>query len=781
MSKRRWSRRLLALTSMIALMSTLQTTATADENDTVSSAVRTFVTLRVNTTVTGETVAVLDSGDVFLEPSALSQLHVPLASATHRKLYDSDFVSLRSLAKYLSYKVDTQDLILDLTLSPEIFGTRTFNLGQSTPSDITYTRDRSAFLNYSVTQDTSAGANGFAELGATLGTGLIYTSLFDNPTSKFARGLTNLTFDNHETLRSTVFGDVLATSGDLGGSPYIAGVQVGRVFDLNPYFVQFPTLNFSGSMSAPGRADVYVNGVLVRSVPLQPGEFSLQGIAPPTGASNTQVVVTDSLGRSTILGGAAYGVPSLLRQGLTDYQYSAGMIRDNALQAGDRYDGYGYVGRYRVGLTNDLTVGGRIEGSNGLTSGGPTLDFGTRFGAFHAALAASRSNGTGGYAGDLGYNFSSSRLGFGGSAEMESDGYTTTSLTSLLDRPKFTAAVFGNYQLSHTTSLSLNVSRADYRDSGTQSSASSFISFDVGSVAIDVGVESTTGTSSAGLLTNGTSYFVTMLLGTHGRSNTSLTSTTTGTKTVTALQTQQALPTGIGFGYRAQLSSDPSSLFNGDARYNGRYGSYDLTTLMPLQGRPDTTATVAGGIADVDGKIGFSQPLTDSFAVVDIPRQPDVHVYLNGQDMGETDGSGRLVVTHLVPNYANQIRIAERETAFDTEITTPNQSVAPGVRSGTLIEYGVRKVAAFTGKVLVRSGGVDVVPSAGAFSLSSALGDFDSDLGDDGQFYFENLKPGDYQGKVEYAGGTCNFTVTVPPPSGVLSTMGTLVCVRERS
>jgi len=134
-----------------------------------------------------------------------------------------------------------------------------------------------------------------------------------------------------------------------------------------------------------------------------------------------------------------------------------------------------------------------------------------------------------------------------------------------------------------------------------------------------------------------------------------------------------------------------------------------------------------------------------------------------------------------VPDYSNQIRITERETAFDTEITAPNQNVAPGVRSGTLIQYGVRKIAAFTGKVLVRSGGADVVPAAGAFSLSSSQGLFDSDLGDDGQFYFENLKPGDYQGSVRYAGGTCAFSVAIPSPSGVLTDLGNLVCVRERS
>lgn len=774
-------RRFRVLTCLLAVASMVPVTALADEGVLPPTTVRTFVTLRVNTVVNGETIAVFDSGDVFLEPETLKGLHVPLVSAAHREFYGTDFVSLRSLAGSLTFKLDTQDLILDVTLAPSIFGSRTVDLGQSAPAGISYTHDRSAFFNYSLTDDALTGGTGFAEFGATVGAGRIYSSLLDAQTTGLARGLTNLTFDSRDALRTTIVGDALATGGDLGGNPYLAGVQVGRAFDLNPYFVQFPTLNFSGSMSSPGRADIYENGVLVRSVPLEPGQFSLQGIAPPAGSSNTQVVVTDSLGRSTVLGGAAYGVPTLLRAGLTDYQYSFGVLREDALQPGDRYDNFGYVGRYRLGLTDDLSVGGRIEGSAALMSGGPDFDLGTRLGSFHMALAASRSNGTGGYAGDFGYNYAFPRFGFGAMTEVQSDGYATTSMPPQLDRARFSATLFGSYELTRTISLSLNASRADYRDSGTQSTASAFLSFPLGSVSLDLGATSSTGTSTIGPSTSGTSYFVTMLLGAHGRTNTMLTSSVAGGKTVTSLQAQEAVPTGIGFGYRAAISNDSGSLLNGDARYNGSFGTYDLTTLTPASGRPDTTLTVAGGVADVDGKIALSQPLTDSFALVDVPDQAHVHVFLNGQDMGMTDASGRVVVTHVLPYYANQIRIDEPQTAFDTEITTPSQEIAPGVRSGALIEYGVRKIAAFTGKLVVRDNGADVVPAAGAFSLAAPGATFDSDLGDDGEFYFENLLPGDYRGFVQYAGGTCTFTVTIPKASGVLSNLGTLVCVRKRS
>ena len=153
-----------------------------------------------------------------------------------------------------------------------------------------------------------------------------------------------------------------------------------------------------------------------------------------------------------------------------------------------------------------------------------------------------------------------------------------------------------------------------------------------------------------------------------------------------------------------------------------------------------------------------------------------VHVSLNGQDMGVTNRAGYLVVPDAVPYYDNRIRIDERATSFDTVISDGNQDIAPGIRSGALVKYGVRTIVAFTGKVLVRKNGANVVPAAGDFTLSHASKSFASDLGDDGEFYFENLTAGDYAAVVRYAGGSCKLNVTIKAGSKLINDVGTLIC-----
>jgi outer membrane usher protein len=741
---------------------------------------RTFVSLRVNAIDRGETVAVLSGDDVMVATSALAKAGVPVATATHYKLFDDDFVLLRSLDPKITWSFDSENLSVDITLPPEFYGTKTIELLQARPESFMYSRDRSAFLNYSITADTGIGTSYFTETGATLGAGRIYTSFSDSPALGFARGLTNLTFDKPEYMRRTVLGDALATGGDLGGNPYLAGVQIGRAFDLNPYLVRFPTLGFSGSISAPGRADVYINGILVRSIPLQPGQFNLQGIAPPSGAGNTQIVITDSLGRSTTIGGPYYSAESLLTKGLTDYQYSAGFLRPNAFGFNDTYGPFAYVGGYRLGLTDSLTLGARFEGTGRLISGGPQADIGTSLGSFHVGGALSRSGGIKGAAYDAGYSYAGRRFGFSAAWEYESDGYATTTLSPFADRPVLTTSLSGNYALTPRAALSANFSHEDYRDSGSIESASLYLglSFRDG-VSLNVGAARTLTATPFAQPSTAMEYFVTMLLPSHGRATSTGYSTTSQGKTTTTLETQQPVPVGVGFGYRAALSNDPGALLSGEARYNGPIGTYDLTTGLPRQGQMASTFTLAGGIADVDGRVALSRPLTDSFALVDVPGQSHVDVYLNGQDMGKTDRSGKLVVPDVIPNYDNRIGIDERETSMNTEITNDRNYIAPGVRSGALVAYHVRKIVAFTGKLVVRTAGKEIVPALGAFDLVKGDAHASSDLGDGAQFYFENLPPGKYAGTIRYETGTCTFAVTIPEATQLITDLGTLTCVQR--
>jgi outer membrane usher protein len=471
-------------------------------------------------------------------------------------------------------------------------------------------------------------------------------------------------------------------------------------------------------------------------------------------------------------------VQGLLRQGLTDYQYSAGFLRPNAFSKDDRYGNFGWVGRYRFGVTDDISAGVRFEGTSGVLSGGPTVDIGTRLGSFHLGTGVSRSGAIRGAAADFAWGYSTRRFGLGANLQYQSDGYSTTSLSPQTDRAISSSAVSGSYSITPRTSFSVQLSHEAFRDSGTQSTASAFIGLSLGDLGVTLGAARNIGTTVFGVASSGTSYFFTMMLAGKARGSTMLATTAAAGKTTSTLQLQEGVPTGIGFGYRAAISNDPGAILTGDARYNGAIGTYDLSTGIAAGSRPDATLTVAGGIAEVDGKFAFSRPLTGSFALVEVPGQSNVHVSLNGQDMGVTNRAGYLIVPDAVPYYDNRVRIDARQTSFDTVISDAKQEIAPGIRSGALVRYGVRTIVAFTGKVLIHDNRADIVPAAGDFTLSRNGKTYASDLGNDGEFYFENLTPGEYGGIVRYAGGTCRLNVNIAAGSKVVNDVGTLVCDR---
>lgn len=58
--------------------------------------------------------------------------------------------------------------------------------------------------------------------------------------------------------------------------------------------------------------------------------------------------------------------------------------------------------------------------------------------------------------------------------------------------------------------------------------------------------------------------------------------------------------------------------------------------------------------------------LQDSFAVVEVPDQPNVDVYANNQLVERTNSSGVAMVPWLVPYDCNIIRIDDRSLALNT-------------------------------------------------------------------------------------------------------------------
>ncbi len=177
-------------------------------------------------------------------------------------------------------------------------------------------RDTGFFLNYAprlVNLRTFAAS---AEVGASVAGQLLFSSLSFDPIRGLQRGMTNLTLDEPGQLRRWVIGDsFVSANGPLGGAAYLAGLSVGRAFELDPCFVSFPTAQSSGNALSASVLEVYVNGVLVRRVPISPGRFQVQNIPAVTGAGTTRCVLRDAYGREQQVVSSCYASASVLASG----------------------------------------------------------------------------------------------------------------------------------------------------------------------------------------------------------------------------------------------------------------------------------------------------------------------------------------------------------------------------------------------------------------------------------------------------------------------------------
>ena len=150
-------------------------------------------------------------------------------------------------------------------------------------------------------------------------------------------------------------------------------------------------------MRTPSTADVYVDGRLVSSVRLPPGQFTLNDLPIETGLGNARVIIRDAFGRQQSINLGFYLSTQLLKRGEQDYSYVAGLERTSS---GTKVEYGRAMGTavHNIGLTDWLTIGFQAEGAKDLAMAGAGFNARLwRLGTFGAEGLASqtRRQGTG--------------------------------------------------------------------------------------------------------------------------------------------------------------------------------------------------------------------------------------------------------------------------------------------------------------------------------------------------------------------------------------------------
>ena len=734
---------------------------------------RAFVALIVNQAPHGDIVVRLTGTDVLVRVSDLARAGVRFGGVRHADGADV-YVSLRSLAPDVTFDLDEVTLTLRITAQPDLLSTTVLSLRPARPPDLVYAQNVSAFVNLAATVTDFTTYSGVAELGVSVWDTLLFSSLFQGPDGRVVRGLSSVTHDERRALRRWAVGDRFASGGTLGGSVLLGGFSLSREFELDPYFYRFPSVQLAGALLTPSTAEVYVNNRLVRRETLPPGQFELQNVPVQSGSGVTRVVIRDAFGREQIVSSPYYFTAALLSPGLHEYNYHLGARRERfGIESWD-YREPAFLARHRMGVTESLTAGGRLELSPELASGGPTMTARVPFGEVEVSAAASIGGRGPGAAISLGYTYAGQQVGFGCVIRLLTDRYTALGLTAADDRAVFDTNAFVAIPLGARTTATVQHTYADFRDRSFEQRVSAFVNHTL-SRRLGMFVEASyTRQGSSRPVTGvfaGLSYFFdngTTVNVSHDQRD--------GTGT-SSLEVQKSRPVGPGLGYRAAVTtSGEQTRGAGLLQYESPYGRIEAGYERTRE-RGTSTLSVATGLVAIDGRVFATRPVQDSFALVSVPGVDGVRAYINNQEVGRTNRDGHVLVPALLPHYGNRVGISDLDIPLDYIVEARERTIAPPSRGGAVVRFPVRRFQAVSGTLVLETNGQTIIPAHGDVTVTVGDQSFESPIGRDGEFYLENVPAGTHPVTITHSVGACRTTLAIPSSPAPSLELGALRCV----
>jgi outer membrane usher protein len=726
-----------------------------------------IVEVSVNRQKRGEFTLYRREEDLYVKAAELAALGLAgrAADAALVRIEGEDFVALRALSAQ-RVALDEARLALEIEFPPPALAKSTYDLGlrrQNPPAPSA----PGAFLNYRLSASDGSGAEvskqGLAhELAVRSGEALLRHEAavvaVEGASTQYIRYATQVVVDQPARQLRFVAGDHTAASGELGSTVSLGGLNLQKFYAMTPHFIRQPLAGYAGAASTPSQVEVRMGGIPVFREQVPAGPFELKNLQQFAGARDVEVVVRDALGREQFIGFPFYFADQALRQGLHEYSYSAGVLREDLGVYSNHYSGAAATALHRYGLNDHVTIGGRGEAASGLWNFGPTVLYRNDYlGVFSAGLSASERDGRGGYALSLGQVYQRAPFGLYWNARRFSDDYATlqdlTAPASIQAENavggSFTRPGFGSLYLDRT--ITRRRASAFNHDSVSTRLGYTYDVRGLGALFVSLArVEEARPDTQA---------FVGVLVMFDRTKSLHLSAQRHSASGDTTLGAQfgEAVPSGEGFGYRFGydgLANAETQDYHGFAQYNARAASFTAEGAAARnsgEGASRYELAVAGALTWADQRFGLTRHIDDSFVAVQLATPLEgVRVFSNNQEIGRTDREGRLLVPNVGSFYETQIAIDEADVPLDYAITTAKRVVALPYRSGSLVSFDVRRLRAIEGTLsvkgkpaehaLVRIGGQEIM------------------TGREGRYYIEDLAPGWHEGVV----GGCRFFLNVP-------------------
>lgn len=605
-----------------------------------------------------------------------------------------------------------------------------------------------AMLNYdlysSYTNKNELALSGFAELRAFNDFGLISSSyLLQGQHRRDQSGWQRTTVRMDTTLEHSLqnaqitfrLGDTLTKGVSWSRQTRIGGFQIARNFSLQPYQTTAPLPAYFGSAALPSAVELYINGMQQYNGQVPAGPFQLNAMPSISGAGQAQVVLTDALGRRTIVNFPFYNSAQLLREGLTDWSFETGYVRNNY-----GYQSFDYSrepmasGTLRHGFSNFLTGESHIEGSKDVISGGvgaiATIGM---LGTVSSSWAQSKAHGLKGSQYTVGYQLQRGKFSLGANTQRSSGSYRD--VASMYGGAPTTRndSAYAGLDTGKFGSLSLHYARLQqanqprYRYGGVSWSR-----------AFDHGVSLSLSANQN--LDDRSDRSVYLSLTFNWDKGISAYSSAVRAKNATSYSTgiNRSSPNEDGWNWNLQAQKTDQQTVSASAQAGRHTRHLDFNVGVNSAGTSQNAyAGASGSIVAMGGDVFASRRIYDGFAVVSTDGMPKVPVKSQNRLVGETNSRGLLLVPTLQSYEKNKISIDPTNLPVDMRIERVNMDVVPRHGSGLNVKFAMERVHAAS-LILHHPDGRHIAMGAQAFLNSGQKSA--GWVGYDGRLYLEGLK-----------------------------------------
>lgn len=724
----------------------------------------------------GRALLMLKDANLYIRTSDLDPYNLHIEQGRTILAHGTTFLPLQSLAGQIDYKFSSKDLVLSVTTNASLLPHHDVAFGYGGKPKFSNDPVRAFLLNYTVSTTPGRPLTGLLEQRVNIAHDVVFENQVGrNFDGSIGRGITALTVDSPARLRRTTVGDMIIAGDDLAGSASVFGVSVSRTFSLNPYATIFPLPSLDTAVTSPTEALVYSNGLLVRTVELQPGRYNLADIPMQAGYGRTQVVLRDQFGARLAFDQSGSAPTSLLRRGLSDYQYGFGLSRSST-PGFWRYGEAALSGRYRIGLSDAFTGGATIQSKGATFNADLNFDAAPGVGQIHGAVAFSSWYGLRGTGALLEYG--ASRPGSSASVIVRAQSGTYRAMSESLRADPSTLDVA--LSLSQRVGLNSAVTVTDrvshHLFDGIVHHFSVTTSRPVGRWLLSM---SAFGDSARGYRTQGIQFTLGRPLGRHGYEAVTQTAGANAAQTI-SITHSGASPLDTSY----QISAQGARQIIANAQVGLPYATIganvsSLTAVPRKTGSLGAAFDLAGSIVFAKGGPFFAQSVRDGFALIETAGIAHVPIYVNNLYAGRTNAAGRLLAPFLSSNQRNDVDASSDGMPLAEIVDSTQRAVGPSYHAGTRVRFEAHRIHALSGHVSVRYRRELTVPAFGEATLVGAHR-YTSGIDDTGRVYFDATEPGAYLLTISDSDGAqCLTSITVRAFEAAIHDFGAIVCERS--